>query len=145
MARSCDITFNVNRASDGGLKLNVRRTSLFFGWFLCITPPLFLHLSSFISGIIRYGGVVYLMVLLLIYMPWEIRITKRTRYFAASLLAFLMWSTIIVLYRSSDNTLSFLKSDIIPVVEVVLLLVLSIKPRSVTVSENVTRPPFRTD
>lgn len=112
------------------LKLNLKEIRLFIGWFLCFTPPLLLRVSSLLASLIRYGGIIYIAFLFVTYKPQKIRMTRKNGYFYGAFIAFLIWTIGVVFFQSSKYLLSFLKSDILPMAEMVILLFLSTSSKS---------------
>ena len=109
---------------------NRKKISLFIGWFLSFTPPLLLRFSALFTSVIRYSSVFYIALLFVIYKPPKIQMTNRKRHFIATVLFFLIWSCVVVFYQSKKSFMSFIKSDIMSVIEVYILLRCSINAKS---------------
>lgn len=112
------------------IRLNKRKILLFIGWFLCFMPPLILRISNSLAPLIQYGGILYVAFLFVIFRPQKLLLSHKKCFFIVTFLMFIFWTITIVAIKSSSYLIPFIKADILPLIEVVILLCLSINSKS---------------
>lgn len=107
--------------SNSRTSLRIRKKDFLFfiGWFICFPPSILFRISGRISLFLRYGGILYFIVLLLSH---KFKLKSKNSKFKSSIVIFAVWSCFVVIWKSPGELANYLFDMFLPVAEVAIMI-----------------------